>query len=347
MERLAFKATSDNMCCRGEQYKMRQKHRHDGALQMCRSGFHFCPDLMDVIRYYPFPTDRVFVVQHGANFFVEDDKGVTDEIEFLCEVTADTLQELLRAPEYSALMAKNMAGLFELCGSRGDTRMYNTLLTDACVDARTNSTRALQSACYYGQLEIVALLLQHGADVNFLEGSALSTACAQGHRKVAAMLLQHGADVHAGNDEALLRASQNGYSKIVALLLDHGADVHARDDEALRLASANERGDVMELLLNRGADVHASDDEVLRVACLNGRFQVVELLLNSGADVHVRDDEAVRLASANGNWDVVALLLQHGADVHACDDEAVRFAYRHGHRDVVALLLARCYTPLK
>jgi hypothetical protein len=70
MERLAFKATDADMCCRGEQYQMRQKRRHEGELQMCKSGFHFCPQVGDVVRYYPLPTHRVFVVQHGPNFTV-------------------------------------------------------------------------------------------------------------------------------------------------------------------------------------------------------------------------------------------------------------------------------------
>jgi len=197
MERLAFKATDAAMCCRGEQYQMRQKHRHDGALQMCQSGFHFCPQLGDVGKYYPLPTHRVFVVQHGPNFTVENDKGVTDEIEFLCEITADAMPGLLGAPEYSALMAQNMVGLLGLCARRGDNRMLSALLNDDSVDARTHITAALQSACYYGQLETVALLLEHGADANTSDGIALRTACAQGHCKVVALLLGHGADVHA------------------------------------------------------------------------------------------------------------------------------------------------------
>jgi len=294
MERLAFKATNANMCCRGEQYQMRQKHRHGGALHMCKSGFHFCPEVMDAVVYYPYPTDRIFVVQHGPNFVVEHDKGVTDEIEFLCEITRDTIPGLLRAPEYSALMARNMAGLFVLCARRGDKRMLSALLDIDRVGARTHSTRALSSACYYGQVETVAMLLEHGADVNFLEGGALPTACAQGYRKVVALLLDHGADVHALDNMAMREASFGGHRKVVALLLDHGADVHARDDEALRSASENGHGDVVALLLDHGADVHACDDEALRSASENGHGDVVELLLDRGADVHACDGTARR-----------------------------------------------------
>jgi ankyrin repeat protein len=55
-----------------------------------------------------------------------------------------------------------------------------------------------------------------------------------GHVEVLKLLLDHGANVHAISDWTLRWASQNGHVDVVKLLLDHGADVHADNDCAIR-----------------------------------------------------------------------------------------------------------------
>lgn len=37
-----YKATDENMCCRGFQFEIGKWYEHNGELSLCKSGFHFC-----------------------------------------------------------------------------------------------------------------------------------------------------------------------------------------------------------------------------------------------------------------------------------------------------------------
>ena len=68
----------------------------------------------------------------------------------------------------------------------------------------------------------------------------LNKAAKAGQLDLVKLLLDRGANAHVYDNSALCWASKRGHTKVVKLLLDHGADVHARDDEALRWASNTE-----------------------------------------------------------------------------------------------------------
>ena len=42
MKTKGFKATNPNMICRDFQFEIGKKFKHEGKIQPCRSGFHFC-----------------------------------------------------------------------------------------------------------------------------------------------------------------------------------------------------------------------------------------------------------------------------------------------------------------
>ena len=105
---------------------------------------------------------------------------------------------------------------------------------------------ALLIACWRGNKEIVELLIENGADVNYETDAyfytALMRASGQGHAEIACLLLNHGANVNAEDDwqlTSLMRAAESGHFEVVRLLLERGADTSLRDDRgktALELA---------------------------------------------------------------------------------------------------------------
>ncbi len=111
--------------------------------------------------------------------------------------------------------------------------------------------------------ETVAILLAAGADVNKrnrLGRTALMFAAFYGDVRIAKALLDHGADVDAVDGEtsrpALAAAAMNGHLEVVRLLLDKGADTSIRDREgSTALGWAKKRGftAVSNLLEARGA----------------------------------------------------------------------------------------------
>lgn len=105
--------------------------------------------------------------------------------------------------------------------------------------------------------EVVAALIQAGADVNAREGSAgrtvLMVACSSGNGDIVRQLVRAGAVVNArtANSTALIEAACCGDPEIVRLLLWAGADFRAKDSEgrtALDNALAYQWRDVADVL---------------------------------------------------------------------------------------------------
>lgn len=152
------------------------------------------------------------------------------------------------------------------------------ILLELCFTGRSNDCQVIGSSLVAapasGNVEIVRLLLESGADVNFqgndsvrlnsiLAGSPIAAASFQGHKDVVQLLIAEGADVNAkggryGNP--LQTASRAGFDSLVKLLLDHGADINAQGGvygTALQAASASGHQSTVRLLLERGAnDTH-------------------------------------------------------------------------------------------
>ncbi|KAJ7467287.1 ankyrin repeat-containing domain protein, partial [Mycena galericulata] len=88
----------------------------------------------------------------------------------------------------------------------------------------------LEAASYQGNMDVVRLLLESSADVDY--GCPLQAASkGGGHIDVACLLLESGADVNAQGGEfgsALQATSWHGATEIVLLLLENGADVHTQ-----------------------------------------------------------------------------------------------------------------------
>jgi ankyrin repeat protein len=184
--------------------------------------------------------------------------------------------------------------------------------------AAENGVTPLLYASNNGQVGIVDLLLEHGADVNADTGSGegppvnrkyfesmlvtdgitpLMAASGNGHIAVVNSLLKAGADVNKANKQGgtpLYYASQNGHIAIVDSLLKAKADVNkALDSGATPLIIASNDGStaVVDLLLKAGADVNKANNSgttSLMFASRNGHANVVRLLLKAGADASIK-----------------------------------------------------------
>jgi ankyrin repeat protein len=114
-------------------------------------------------------------------------------------------------------------------------------------------------ACFFGHLEIVDLLVTLGAQIdspsrNQLHATPLQSATAAGHINIVRMLLEHGADPNvseAGGFTPLQTASASGNTDLVRLLMEHGASLDAQADNgktALQMAQENGHSEIVELL---------------------------------------------------------------------------------------------------
>jgi PPE-repeat protein len=78
-----YKAFDKGLKCRGYQYEFGKDFYHEGKIELCQSGFHFCKSLGDVYSYYNFGTDiEVCEVESEGDVIDEEDgnKSVTNHL---------------------------------------------------------------------------------------------------------------------------------------------------------------------------------------------------------------------------------------------------------------------------
>ena len=177
----------------------------------------------------------------------------------------------------------------------------------------------LSNAAAVGRLDIVQLLLEHGADPNLPEeqfapkGKALYSAVYHGHYEIAKLLLERGAfpnpPVESSGDALWVSREWRPDTRMEQLLLSYGATPKQENPEEawptrahnwLRITPLHEaarKGDVAEArkLLDAGADLTARDEHLrstpLAWAAKYGQLEMVEFLLRRGAPKSLPDDQ--------------------------------------------------------
>ena len=71
-----FKGFNRDFTCLSFKFEVGQSYKHDGEIALCNSGFHFCENALDVLRYYP-PTSKFAKVEgEGKTVQATDDSKV-------------------------------------------------------------------------------------------------------------------------------------------------------------------------------------------------------------------------------------------------------------------------------
>ncbi|KAL9613567.1 MAG: hypothetical protein Q9167_001900 [Letrouitia subvulpina] len=241
------------------------------------------------------------------------------------------------------------------------------ILLDQGSDVNACHTRsgrnALAVASHCGNVEVVRLLLQHGAEINNHDGSSMTPlhlAAVRGHGGVVKLLLQEHASVdEKGPEDAtpLRIAADRGYVEVAELLLQNRAKVNSRDRKYLTaLHVAAKQGDeaMVGLLIAHGAHIEAKDGTMmtpLHHACESGHDGVVDLLLYKKANIEALGDQLktpLAYAAAAGQTHTVSLLLKKKANFkHRADGDmtALHWACYNEHLETAEVLLKKKASP--
>src|SRR5258708_22890506 len=163
----------------------------------------------------------------------------------------------------------------------------------------------LHYATFCGMADIATfLIVEHSQDVNAcgidIDGETpLHVASNQGDVELVQVLLEHGADIEAQDDYGstpIHLASFFGEVELVQVLLEHGAEIEARDNRRCTpIHLASDCGDVelVQLFLKQGADAEARDEDdgnPLETAMCERHVEIVRVLLEHVLDANPHVD---------------------------------------------------------
>jgi len=85
-----FKCFNKDFTCNNFQFKVGKTFKHEGKIELCKEGFHFCKDLQNVFKYYGFDsTNHVCEIEASIEVIDGDDKSVCRQIKIIRELSWD------------------------------------------------------------------------------------------------------------------------------------------------------------------------------------------------------------------------------------------------------------------
>lgn len=244
----------------------------------------------------------------------------------MIQAATPPVSELTR--EERSVLAAELYGMCKaLTGNRRlvDQLMKQGVLAD-WTDEQGLGDTPLIAACTTGRLDLVEVLLLHGADVNRPNGfgsTPLHTASENGHLGIAFLLLEHGAHVTA-KDCVGKRACDRAQDNVKTMLIE----LRRRTVTLFDACDSAVIDDDQVLALLEDGKSNSNWTDAMGCSCLTylswyGHTTSVNTILDHYADVDQRNIEglgALACASINGHLDTVKLLLRHGADVNAVNN---------------------------
>lgn len=237
---------------------------------------------------------------------------------------------------------------------------------------------ALFDAWSYGRQDLVALLVESGADINheysYGNGCTLLGRAAQGGSlEDVRFVLSLGADPKISHpisitmqyceENCMSPSRECGHEDVACLLIEKDADISEQcygGFTVLHYAACRGHVRVLRAVLDRITSpsiLDARDDDgnaVLHLAVgmedlvpQHMILEVISMLLEAGADINARNSfgrSALMLATSDGNDEIARLLLDAGAIAAYKDilgQDALWLAARHGHATVVRHLMEK------
>jgi serine/threonine protein kinase len=138
-----------------------------------------------------------------------------------------------------------------------------------------------QSAIVYGNVEMLELLLEHGANINAKDNSGITplhAAIQTGNLSITKWLLEHGASINAKNNSGttplhyVIQQLAMPYDNLgmLKLLLEHGANLNVKDNNGTTpLHTAVQSGNlsITKWMLEHGANINAKDNNGTTPLC--------------------------------------------------------------------------------
>ena len=321
------------------------------------------------------------LLQNGAHINIQDNE--TSALHFNSKYNQISITKLILSHKTQAIDVQDFLGRTPLmiASSCGHIEMVNLLLeAGARVDISNFSD--------YPSLHLPPHQVLLPEESSTVHGSSLDMAVITGHVEVVSLLLQHGAKIHnicyllrsialrlsrmQGSFRQMLRKSTDWekYSAVIRLLFSHNSDIIGRvqctNPSTLYMACAFGVLEMVSLLTEHGsgssywcnlirvissgsllseAASKQASSKVINLLRKENWPKIIRLLTENGLDVNHQDSSgsfALGIASREGHTDLVRLLLQREAGVDLRDGEGISSlmeATSGGHLEICRLLL--------
>ena len=209
-------------------------------------------------------------------------------------------------------------------------------------DRSFKGSQPIHSAVINEDIEVIKLLMSHGADINARDNEGLTPLCMRlrfGGTEHLQELMLLGADVFVkdhNNNTALHYAAEPGDDDAIKLLIKNGLDVNAKNNNLetpLHVAAKMCRFNIINTLLQAGANIETVDKlgfTPLHIVCFNTierddiTKKTIEALIQAGANVNVQSNVGMTpLAIATRCYFTpsVEALIAGGADIHTKNND--------------------------
>lgn len=272
---------------------------------------------------------------HNVNLEAKGTDGRTALIEAILNEEPEIVKCLLaKGADYNTTDKNGKTAL--MYAAESDDRTALELLLELNLDLEITENLNGKTALIYAVIskneEGVELLLQHGANAkvkNALGFSAFFSAANSGNVRILQMLHEHGADINEVDEEGItaltLAVKQN--AACTEYLIERGAHLDAtyNDMDLFEVAAGSNQLEPLKVLIELGVKKKELPDKlnsILMFSSICGFVDIMKYVIELGASVNdsVFDEDLERdctplfYAAKNGNEEATALLLEYGAD---------------------------------
>jgi len=179
----------------------------------------------------------------------------------------------------------------------------------------------LQQAAVAGRLDVMTMLIEHGADLKAASSGILLSSAATCKLEVLHFALDAGADLNFAPAAAWAAAMASSW-RALELLIVAGVDLsEGLGVQLLALAEVNQQNHLLALLKEKGVAVRPPEGELALMKICSAQqwgmcAQAVKYLVEAGVDLQTEGGrEALVTAALCGDLEMVNCLIHHGCDV--------------------------------
>lgn len=155
------------------------------------------------------------------------------------------------------------------------------MLLEYGADIHHKKEMPLYRACYYGNYDIAKYLLENGA-IATVNPKCIQQPVADGNIELVKLLMEYGADIRYKNDKPLYIACSFRHFDMVEFLISKGADPSSKSRKFLLCALGSNNRRIIEIMRNNGMDIDSTDRNLLVTTAKKYCINSIKYLLDIG-----------------------------------------------------------------